>query len=81
MQSKFHSIIESLANVISGMIIAFVISQLAAQYETQIQQWVWSGFTWRVSATSNVIMTVVLTVISVIRGYAWRRHFNRRNKK
>jgi len=76
MQSKRHSIIESCTNVASGMAIAFAISQLAHWFEPQIQKYIWSGFEWHISAGSNVIMTMLLTVVSVIRGYAWRRHFN-----
>jgi len=76
MQSNRHSIIESIVNVASGMAIAFIISQLAYYLEPQIQKYLWSGFEWKISAGSNLIMTVIFTVISVIRGYAWRRHFN-----
>jgi ABC-type spermidine/putrescine transport system permease subunit I len=79
-QTRKQSIIESLTNVFSGMLIAFIISQLAAHFETGIQQYIWAGFNWKVSAGSNVIMTVVLTVVSILRGYAWRRHFNRRTQ-
>ena len=77
-QSKRHSLIESCMNVASGMLIAFLISQLAVVFEHEIQKYVWSSFKWDVSAGSNVIMTVLLTVVSVIRGYAWRRHFNKK---
>lgn len=79
MQTRRQSIIESCLNVFSGMVIAFVISQLAHVYEPQIQKYIWSGFVWNLSAGSNAIMTVILTGLSVIRGYAWRRHFNRVN--
>lgn len=78
MQSKRHSIIESFTNVFSGMLLAFLISQLAHIFEAEIQQYVWSGFEWNISVSSNIIMTVMLTVVSVIRGYAWRRFFNAR---
>lgn len=79
MQSKRHSIIEAASNVFSGMVIAFVISQLAHVFAPEIRQYVWEGFEWKVSAGSNVIMTVILTVISIVRGYLWRRHFNKRH--
>ena len=78
MQSRRHSILESIANVLSGMLIAFIISQLAHELEPQIQKYVYRGFEWKISTGSNAIMTTVLTIISVIRGYAWRRHFNKR---
>ncbi len=77
MQTKRHSIIESCTNVASGMLIAFVISQLAHWFEPQIKQYLFSGFEWHISVGSNLIMTTVLTVVSVFRGYAWRRYFNK----
>lgn len=76
MQSKKHSIIESCTNVASGMIIAFLLSQLAHWFEPEIQKYIWAGFEWHISAGSNAVMTTILTVVSVCRGYAWRRYFN-----
>lgn len=81
MQTKRHSIIESCTNVASGMVIAFAISQLAHWWEPQIQKYVWKGFEWHISAGSNLAMTILLTIISVLRGYAWRRHFNAKQLK
>lgn len=78
MQSKRHSIIESCANVMSGILIAFTISQLAHWFEPQIKAHIWKGFEWHISVGSNIIMTITLTIVSIFRGYAWRRHFNRR---
>lgn len=78
MQTRTSSLIEASANVVSGMLIAFAISQLAAYFEPQIQKYIWTGFEWRVSAGSNVFMTVLLTTVSMIRGYSWRRYFNGR---
>lgn len=77
MQTKKHSIIESCSNVASGMLIAFLISQLAHIFESEIQIYLWSGFEWKISAGSNAAMTILLTLISVMRGYAWRRYFNK----
>lgn len=79
MQTKRHSIIESCANVFSGMAIAFIISQLAHEFEQQIQQYIWKEFVWNVSVKSNLLMTTLLTMVSIVRGYAWRRHFNARS--
>jgi len=78
MQSKRHSLIESCANVFSGMLIAFAISQLAHWFEPEIKAYIWSGFEWKISAGSNAAITVILTIVSILRGYAWRRHFNGR---
>lgn len=80
MQSKKHSFIESCLNVFSGMVIAFGVSQLFYIFQTQIKQYIWSGFEWHISTGSNMLVTTVLTVISISRGYAWRRYFNRRIK-
>lgn len=80
MQSKISSLIEQCFNVMSGMLIAFTISQIAHIYEPEIQEYIWEDFVWNLSAGSNAIMTTVLTVVSVIRGYTWRRIFNRRLK-
>ena len=78
MQTRTSSLIEATANVVSGMIIAFALSQLAAYFEPEIRQYIWAGFEWKVSASSNVFMTILLTTVSMIRGYSWRRYFNRR---
>ena len=75
-QSKRHSLLEAFANVFSGMFIGFSISQLATVYQHEIQIYIWSGFTWQLTATSNVLMTTVLTFVSLVRGYIWRRVFN-----
>ena len=64
MQTKRHSIIESCLNVASGMVIAFIISQLAHLYEQDIQKYIWSGFVWKISAGSNIIMTIIFTIVS-----------------
>lgn len=77
-QSKISSVIESTANMLTGMIIAFALSQMAHTYETQIQYYIWTDFHWQLSAGSNMIMTTILTAVSVIRGYLWRRYFNKR---
>ncbi len=78
MQSRRHSLIEASLNVFSGMIIAFIICQLAHIFEPTIQRYIWKGFEWKISIGTNLIMTIVLTIVSVIRSYAWRRHFNNR---
>lgn len=77
MQSRKHSILEACVNVISGMAIAFMISQLAHEFQGVIKSYIWSGFEWNITAGSNIVMTTVFTVVSIIRSYAWRRHFNK----
>lgn len=77
MQLKRHSFMEAVLNVSSGMFIAFGLSQLAAAYEAEIQQYIWKDFIWKLSTGSNLIMTAVFTGVSIVRGYVWRRIFNR----
>lgn len=78
-QTKWMTALEAVMNVGSGMLIAFGISQLAAHQQEFIQAWIWSGFHWNISPSSNMAMTVVLTVVSVIRGYCWRRIFDKKH--
>jgi len=71
MQTKRQSITEAMVNVGTGMVIAWTISQSAVIVAPYIP-----GFTWDVGIGSNVIMTIILTVVSISRGYLWRRYFN-----
>lgn len=79
MQTRWRSMCESCSNVISGIFIAFGISQLAHVFEAQIQIYLWTDFHWDVSASSNLLMTLILTIVSIIRGYTWRRIFHRKD--
>lgn len=76
-QTKTLSMLETTANTVIGVALAFGISQLAAHGECWIQIHIWSAFTWHLTASSNAVMTVVLTVVSMIRGYLIRRGFNK----
>jgi hypothetical protein len=65
MQTKKKSIIESLVNTISGLIIGLSIQLLMypiLEIEVTIQQ--------------NLLLTSVFFIVSVIRGYIIRRIFN-----
>lgn len=72
---------EAIMNVLVGMIVSFSLSQLAHYFQTEIQYYIWSGFTWDLSLGSNIIMTFILTVASIMRGYAVRRYFNMKHAK
>lgn len=66
MQSKTHSLIEQLVNVGSGFLISM---------------FVWAFIVvpiWDLDTTfvDNLGIVIVFTVISVVRGYVWRRVFN-----
>ncbi len=77
MQSKRRSLIESSTNTFVGTLIGFSISQLFCYGQVFISEHFISGFEWNVNAKSNIIVTVVLTCVSVARGYFVRRTFNR----
>lgn len=64
-QSKKHSLVEAFVNVGSGMVIAFSTTQLLAPI---------LGIT--ISLHANGILTIILTTVSIIRSYCWRRAFN-----
>jgi hypothetical protein len=64
-QSKKYSLIESIVNVVSGLIISFL-----------IQLWIYPLLGIPVSINQNIIITVVFFIASFIRGYVVRRVFN-----
>jgi len=76
MQSKRRSLIESTTNTFVGTCIGFGISQLFCYGQVFISEHIIAGFSWNVSAENNLIVTIVLTIVSVTRGYFVRRTFN-----
>ncbi len=76
-QSKLMSWIESLSNILSGVVIAFTLSQGFSYFAPFIATYLYSGFHWDVGFGSNVIVTITLTVVSIVRSYLWRRAFNK----
>ena len=67
-QSKKYSIIESMVNVILGLIISFL-----------IQLWIYPALNISVSLNQNIIITIVFFIASFLRGYVVRRLFNNLN--
>ena len=67
MQSKYQSFKEQILNVGSG----FIISALVWEYF--IKSLVNDGY---LSLDSTLAITCIFTVVSLIRGYVWRRVFN-----
>lgn len=65
MQSKRQSIIEAIANIAVGMLVAFG-AQLV----------VFPALGIAVRLDQNVVITCAFTAVSLIRGYALRRFFN-----
>lgn len=67
MQSKLHSILESLSNVAIGYFVALA-SQLL----------IFPHFGIHISITDNILIGLWFTVISIVRSYLLRRWFNRK---
>jgi len=68
MQSRKHSLFEQCCNVGSGFIISLAYWQLAIVPQIDGRD---------MTMTLNLIVTLQFTIISVTRGYLWRRFFNR----
>lgn len=66
MQKNKHSILESLTNVIVGLVCSFL-----------IQLWIYPLLGIQVSINQNLFITFVFFVVSFLRGYIVRRIFNR----
>lgn len=67
MQSKKHSMIESLTNVMIGYVVA-LLSQLA----------VFPLFNIHIPFSDNLLITAYFTLISLVRSYIVRRYFNKK---
>lgn len=65
-QSKRYSLLEALANTISGFIISMVLNYyLLPVYGLKI------------SLAGSFTFTFVFTIVTTLRSYVWRRLFNR----
>ena len=65
MQSKRESLIETLTNVSIGWFISFIANMLVLPL-----------FGYNINLTDGVLISIIFTAISVIRGYVVRRWFN-----
>ena len=65
-QSKKHSLLESVTNVIAGLILSF-----------SIQTVVYPAMNIPVSLNQNIVITIVFFIASFIRVYSIRRIFNK----
>ena len=63
-QSRLMSLVESLANVLVGYVVA-VVTQMA----------VFPLFGLAVTVTENLLIGLIFTVVSIVRNYALRRGF------
>ena len=71
MQSRKKSALESFCNVSSGFIISMVVWELIIEPLFSIEK----------SLFENLHITSIFTGVSLLRGYAWRRLFNRKESK
>ena len=65
MQSKRDSLIETLTNVGIGWFISFIANMLVLPL-----------FGYNINLTDGVLISIIFTIISIIRGYVVRRWFN-----
>lgn len=68
MQTKWGSLLEQVCNVGSGFLVSLVLWQ-------GVLAPLWG---YEVTFADNLGITTIFTVVSVLRGYAWRRWFNGR---
>ena len=66
MQSRKHSLIESCCNVGSGFLLSMLIWEVVVEPLFGIEK----------KLIDNIGITLIFTIASLIRGYAWRRIFN-----
>jgi len=66
-QSKLESLIEVNTNIATGFIVSYIF------WTFFLVDWIEQGY---VTIHDNFIITMMFTVIAVIRGYLWRRFFN-----
>ena len=64
-QTKTRSLIESWVNVVVGLTINILIQRI-----------VFSRYGWDVSYSENIQLSLIFTVVSVVRSYGLRRLFN-----
>ena len=65
MQSKMDSLIETPTNVGIGWFISFIANMLVLPL-----------FGYNINLTDGVLISIIFTIISIIRGYVVRRWFN-----
>ena len=65
MQSKRESLVETLTNVSIGWFISFIANMLVLPL-----------FGYNINLTDGVLISIIFTVISIVRGYVVRRWFN-----
>ena len=69
MQTKRQSLIETLTNVGVGWFISFIANMLVLPL-----------FGYNINLTDGVLISIIFTIISIVRGYVVRRWFNSKEK-
>lgn len=69
-QSHKDSVIEAVVNVGSGVIVAYCVTQFILAPALHLD----------ITYSKNFVITTVLTVVSMIRSYLWRRFFDSKNR-
>ena len=69
MQSKRESMIETLTNVSIGWFVSFIANMLVLPL-----------FGYNINLTDGLLISIIFTIISIVRGYVVRRWFNSRSK-
>ena len=70
MQSKKQSLIETLTSVGIGWFISFIANMLVLPL-----------FGYNINLTDGVLISIIFTIISIVRGYLIRRFFNSKERK
>ena len=70
MQSKKESMIESLTSVGIGWFISFIANMLVLPL-----------FGYNINLTDGVLISIIFTIISIVRSYLIRRFFNSKERK
>ena len=65
MQSKRESMVETLTNVSIGWFISFIANMLVLPL-----------FGYNINLTDGLLISIIFTIISIVRGYVVRRWFN-----
>ena len=65
LQTKRQSLIETLTNVAIGYLISFIANMLVLPL-----------FGYNINLTDGVLISIIFTIISIVRGYVVRRWFN-----
>ena len=70
MQSKRESMVETLTNVSIGWFISFIANMLVLPL-----------FGYNINLTDGLLISIIFTIISIVRSYVVRRWFNSKERK